>query len=241
MMSRAFEFLSDLLFPTECLNCSESKGQKNPTGFLCNSCFNSIEVYNWLFCPICQQKLRGTKPCPFHKYQSPLTGVGIATDYQNPLVRRLIWSFKYDFIEELAKPLSALLKNYFESAIKENLVSWQTYELVFLPLHPWRERWRGFNQAKILAENLSEKIGLPVVKGLERKSLRKPQMEIGSRKERFENIKGSFVICKNYSFENKNIILVDDVLTSGATLREAAKTLKNAGAKSVVGLVLARG
>jgi len=240
-MTKVGNFLLDLLFPAKCFGCASPKGKRNETGFLCRDCGAKIPVYSWLFCPVCHQKLVLGQPCPTHKYKTPLQGVGIVSDYQNPLLRQLIWSFKYEFLESLAEPLADLASHYFDLAIKPSGLAWREYLLLPIPLHKKRERWRGFNQAKSLAEKLAEKSGLTVVSGLERNSWHRPQMQISTRLERFKNISGAFSLAKGANFQNKDIILVDDVLTSGATLTEAAKTLKEAGAKSIFGLVLARG
>ncbi|MBI2633950.1 MAG: ComF family protein [Parcubacteria group bacterium] len=233
------DFLLELLFPAKCLNCSAKKGSENPQGFLCKTCRDQIPLYSWLFCPVCQQKLAGLERCPYHKSESKLRWLGVASDYQNPLVRELIWNFKYKFLESLKDPLGTLLADYIRKVLPENEL--QNFQLLPIPLHAKRERWRGFNQAGLLSRSLSKNLGLEVISGLSRPLERKPQMEISSRKARFQNVEGIFKARSDANFEKKNIILIDDVVTSGATLEEAARTLKKAGAKNVAALVVARG
>jgi ComF family protein len=127
--------------------------------------------------------------------------------------------------------------------------------VVPIPLHKRRLRWRGFNQSELLAnyisENLTPGMEIPVLNDiLIRKKHTTPQMQVKKYSERKENIKDAFEIYpvksaggsaeKFKRIKNKNILLVDDVATTGATLNECAKTLKQSGAKKVFALVLAR-
>lgn len=107
--------------------------------------------------------------------------------------------------------------------------------LVPVPLHPQREKMRGFNQARLLAEQL----GLPA-EMLKRIKNKHPQAEL-PREDRLKNLKNSFKISGKFDLSNKKIVLVDDVCSTGATLNECAKVLRQAGAKEIWGLVLARG
>lgn len=239
-MARLTEFFFDLLFPVRCLGCGRQKGAGNSRGFLCDTCRAGIPVYDWLFCPVCEKKLAGSTPCPTHRGKSHLKALGVVTSYENQLVKNLIWAFKYDGFEKLSAVLGELMAYYFEKAFGGDTAA-RVSALVPIPLHPRRERWRGFNQALLLSREFSERTGLPVISGLLRKTWRKPQMEITSRKERIKNVEGIFTIPRGFAFQNKNVVLIDDVSTSGATLEEAAKTLKMAGAKEIYGLVIARG
>jgi ComF family protein len=114
-----------------------------------------------------------------------------------------------------------------ETARKTDAVS-------FVPLHAERERGRGYNQARLLAEALAENIGKPVIRTLSR-----PRGTAASYKlnpeERKENIAGAFAAEKGFSAHNKTVLLVDDVLTTGATLNECARVIIEAGAGSVIG------
>lgn len=114
--------------------------------------------------------------------------------------------------------------------------------LVPIPLYKTKLNQRGYNQAAFLAKGLGERLSLPVVDLLERIRATKSQISL-DRKERIENIKGAFRLksSKESIFQGKTIFLVDDVLTSGATLSEGARVLKKAGAGKVYGLTLAHG
>ena len=111
--------------------------------------------------------------------------------------------------------------------------------LVPVPLHRWRENWRGFNQAELIGKQMGKKMAL--VRGLARTKATNQQARTVTRGMRAENIKGAFGLAREgEGLSGKRVILVDDVFTSGATLRECAGTLKKAGVKQVWGLVLAR-
>lgn len=151
----------------------------------------------------------------------------------------MILAYKYRFIRELREPLADILMRYFVHAFLPLLPD----KLVFtpIPLTARRFRWRGFNQADDLAGLLSQKTGIIVDNLLLRTSHRKPQKEVAYRKERFENVRDVFRVRDEAQVRDRHIIIVDDVTTSGATLESAGRTLKDAGAKSVWGLVIARG
>lgn len=179
------------------------------------------------------------KRCPTHE-NAALRGVGVAADYNNPIVKRAIVHYKYRFGRDLAEPLSNILAEYFEKTFGHFVI--RDAILVPIPLSPKRERWRGFNQAEELAGLVAAKLKIPCQpKILIRPKHKRPQMEIPLKKERFNNVAGVFSVANIAAVKNQNIILVDDVTTSGATLESAARTLKQAGAKTVWGLVIARG
>ena len=111
-----------------------------------------------------------------------------------------------------------------------------------IPLHQKRLKWRGFNQAEEIAKKLSFFFEVPVLNNaLIRIKYTTPQVKMENNLQRKENIKGAFVCPYPEIIKNQKIFLVDDVFTTGATMEEAAKTLKQAGAKEVWGVVTARG
>jgi ComF family protein len=114
--------------------------------------------------------------------------------------------------------------------------------IISVPLHVKRFRWRGFNQAELLADEISEYFNLPMEKTiLVRKKNNIPQVEVKDRKDRIENIRDAFICSSNEKVKDKTVILIDDVATTSAILGECAKALKSAGAKEVWGVVVARG
>ncbi|HOM68548.1 MAG TPA: phosphoribosyltransferase family protein [Candidatus Paceibacterota bacterium] len=237
---KSTDFILDLFFPVSCLNCNLAKNKlTNPQGYLCLNCFKKIEINSWAFCPKCNKKLINLQPCQTHK-NNPLKILGAATFYENKLVKKIIWEYKYNFIEPLVDPLNEILKKYYLAVFEPELTNKQPL-VTFIPLYPARYRWRGFNQSEVLAKKFALDLNLEFYETLKRKKFKKPQMEIKSYQARFENIKNSFEIIKANQIKNKDIILIDDISTTGATLIEAAKVLKQNGAKKVYGLVVAKG
>ena len=164
----------------------------------------------------------------------------MASDYDNHILKPLIWEYKYGFNESLATVFSEIMFHYFKKITHQVNLNQNNLVLSFIPLTPKRLRWRGFNQSKLLAQNLAQKAGLAVVDSLKRKTYSSPQMSLDTKQQRFQNIKNSFEVRKQKEVRGKDIILVDDVCATGATQIEAAKTLKRAGARNIYGLVLAR-
>lgn len=151
--------------------------------------------------------------------------------YEGPL-RSLIHLFKYTKVESLAQPLSRCL----ERAMPRE----QRFDLIIaIPMH-WRKRWeRGFNQADLLARPLARRCELKLAGNLQRKRYTKSQAAL-TETERQENLKDSFCVKNPEQLAGKRVLLVDDVFTTGATLRAAAGALKAAGVAHVSVLTLAR-
>lgn len=151
--------------------------------------------------------------------------------YEGPL-RKLIHLFKYGKVETLAAPLSRLL-------IRSLPLDQRFDVIVAMPMH-WRKRWeRGFNQAELLAKPVAKRYGTKLATNLRRKRHTKAQAGL-TEAQRLANAKGSFLIRRPEEINGKRVLLVDDVFTTGATLRAAAAALKKAGAVHVSALTLAR-
>lgn len=112
--------------------------------------------------------------------------------------------------------------------------------VVPVPLHPFRVWWRGFNQSELLARPISEKLGIRYGNGLLRRVRNDPKQVGLSGRRRWENVRGAFAASNPAVVKGKTILLVDDVMTTGATLSECARVLKRAGAEKVYGLTLTR-
>ncbi|KKR23371.1 MAG: phosphoribosyltransferase [Candidatus Peregrinibacteria bacterium GW2011_GWE2_39_6] len=139
--------------------------------------------------------------------------------------------------------IAPLLGQWMASAflVQKNIVSYfEKFTLNPVPLHPQREHDRGYNQAFLLAKSLSEIIHLNLTDYLKRHRNTPPQAHL-DRESRLKNLQNSFSLKEKTQILNKKFILVDDVCTTGSTLNECAKILKFNGAKTVWGLVLARG
>jgi len=210
------EFILNLLFPKKCAGCN-IEGD-----WFCADCVSRIEYYD----------------PPFLRLQNGfLDGILIVAVFKNPL-KEAIHAFKYDKVKELRQVLSLMLSKH----LKKSDLSFSRVILIPVPLSKHRELERGFNQASLLADGVSDQLHLAVCNNaLVRIKNTPPQIEL-KKDERIKNVKGIFkFVGEKKKIQNKTVLLVDDVTTTGSTLNECAKILKKAGAKRVWGLVLARG
>jgi len=164
-----------------------------------------------------------------------MDGVVGVLEYKG-LAKNVIGKIKYRGVRDMYATLVEALVSLGEFSVLANDEWW----VVAVPLHKRRLRWRGFNQAELLAERLAGYFGWEYGKGwLVRTKYTKPQVNL-VRKERLVNVKGAFDLSGEAGrLKGKNVLLVDDVWTTGATMRECGKVLKRAGAKKVWGLVVA--
>ena len=222
------KFVLDLFFPKKCLGCN-----KGGT-YICDNCLDKVDLIQ----SDKNQKL------------SNLDRLIWAVPYSNPLVKALIKNFKYHYVKELAKPLAQLLIKSLGTFNFELLTL--NFVVIPVPLHKRKLRERGFNQAELLAKEVVEHFSLPLENNvLIRKKYTPQQARTRSPKIRQKALKNAFDINPEFAkkcvaekknlLKNKTIILVDDVATTGTTLSEAAKVLKQAGAKEIWGLVIAKG
>ena len=227
----------DILFPKYCIQC------KAFGSYLCPTCFTYVSFTDTGFCVVCQGQAIGGITHPRCRGRYVIDGVFSSLKYAG-VVKKLIYQCKYP---PYIRNLQSLLTDFFYEGIiqKEHVYPLLQQSSVFvpIPLHASKLRKRGYNQAQLLAESLGKRFFVPAVDGLER--VRKTHTQVGlSQKERQENIKDAFKLKKksiDVLVGIENIFLIDDVVTSGATLKEAAKVLKRAGVGRVWGLTLAHG
>jgi competence protein ComFC len=187
-------------------------------------------------CPACKLfSLRGTTHSSC-KRDMFLDGAIAVFTYKG-VIKKAIIKLKYSFVFDISQELSA----YIVSALLTRQDLLQNAVFVPIPLHKKRLKWRGFNQAELLAMGLSRRVDLPVVKLLTRVEDGVQQAEL-DRKSRLRNMSGKYAVInkKLYDSRGKKVILIDDVWTTGSTLNEAARVLKKAGVKEVWGVTLAR-
>lgn len=182
----------------------------------------------------------------------------IVADYKDPLVEKSLKFLKYRFISDLERPLSVLMKKYlkwltldkkfnvFEAgnpgSQRAEQSSYDGPLLIPVPLHPRRLNWRGFNQSELLAKDIADTFQMEMALDvIERTGNAVPQADIKEREERLKNLNGIFGVKNGIRIAGREILLIDDVCTTGATLNECAKVLKASGASKVVALVVARG
>lgn len=219
----------DLLFPKRCVSCG-AFGK-----YICDRCFSKIEFLEKPICPICQRQAIGGKTHPKCAGRFRLDGLIVACRYKSP-IKLAIQKVKYKWVYDIENILvDFLASQIWKFDFPQNSI------LVPVPLSKNRKNWRGFNQAEILAKTLSRKFNHPFKDILLRVIETKTQVGL-TREERRENVIEAFAL--DYKVGKKhiagqNFILVDDVYTSGATMMEAAKILKHAGAKDVWAMAVA--
>ncbi|MBI5254251.1 ComF family protein [Candidatus Falkowbacteria bacterium] len=219
------------LFPKECLGCG-----KDDT-YCCESCVSKMKLSAPNVCFLCNEKCVGQGICGKCVELSVLDAMIVSTNYKNTLAEKLIKHLKYDFVVELVVPLVGLLKQKIEKMEANEL--FDRAILIPVPLHRRRFLSRGFNQAEIIAKELAAahycELKIDIVKMT--KSTKK---QFGlSREERQKNVAGVFIVVKPELVVGKKIIVIDDVLTTGATLAELARALKKCGATKIIGAAIA--
>jgi ComF family protein len=222
--------LLDFVFPPLCLGCGEFNDNRP---VICESCRSKIDTYEHPICLNCFETLPGAQNCPVCREKSaPLFAYG---DYASPL-QDIIIQFKFRGITSPATLFAPLLYKQFQ----RQLQSLKAEMLIPVPLYPSREKHRGYNQAALFAEQLAELLDLPVSKDLLfRVEKRKPQAKLKFEK-RAENIKGAFTVAEEAE-KGGRVILVDDVVTSGATATEARNELEKAGYRVCAVVAIAHG
>lgn len=237
---RLRDFFIDILFPIECLRC------KKEGAWICENCYQELEKNYFQYCLNCKEKNDYGKICEKCEDDFYIDGILIAGNYQDKLLSQAIKTFKYKFVKNLSIHLGKFLSEFlFEQIIKERekkpefIKNIKDTIIIPVPLHKKRLNWRGFNQSEELAKILAKKFSLEISTELKRIRHKKPQTQLKKQKRK-ENIKNCFA-WSGEKIQNKNIILIDDVTTTGSTLNECAKILKENGVDEVWGLVLANG
>jgi ComF family protein len=221
-----FNFFIDALFPKKCVKC----GTHIKDGVICEKCFAEININYSFFCGKCKARLNiPQKIC--HK-DFPYI-LGAASSYNDEAIKTLIHYLKFKGIKEAAKPIAKIIIKY----ISNMNIDLKNYIVIPIPLSKNRNKERGFNQSEIIAQIFCENFKLQLeCNSLFRNKNTPPQSSIKDGKKRKTNVKGCFSVINIENIKNKNIILIDDVTTSGATFYEATLALKSAGAKKIIAL-----
>lgn len=230
----------NIIFPKTCIVCRKPLENNAIDNLLCKVCWYRIKKNTPPLCAICGRQIRGVhiansvcSDCnrqrfSFDRSLSPCVYEGV--------IRELIHKFKYQNKEHLSSLLAKLLIEF----ICQYRIDLDIFNLAIpIPLDIIRLREREFNQSELIARKVAGEFSLPLsCSNLWRKYHRAAQMEL-KEEERRENVKGCFALRNPKAVKGKNIILIDDVITTGATCSEAAAVLKTAGAGSVWVLALA--
>ncbi len=235
---RALIWFLGLIFPIRCIGCDKFGD------YVCLGCLRTISVKKNFECIGCKRNTPFGQTCYLCAKINSVNQLLIVVDYKNFLVEKMLKFLKYKFIPDLEQPLSVLMKKYLRwLTLDKNFNVFETNPLLIpVPLHQRRLNWRGFNQSELFAKELADtfqmEMALDVIQRLGNTT---PQADIKGREERLGNLKGSFKVLNKNKLIGREIILIDDVCTTGATLNECAKVLKANGASKIIALVIARG
>ena len=255
-LATASDALVSVFYPAGCSLCERllTRATRVP---ICDECLTSFAALPAEVCEICGSPVAALFSAPVSDRSAPsslspdaehtnLSGciacqgrtyaferVRSYAAYDGQLIRAIIL-LKFERIEPLAGWFATRLAGV---AKRDGLAA---DVVVSVPLHRHRERERGYNQADLIARPLARHLGLPYRRVLLMRTKPRPDKHILSVSERWESVRGAFATRQGSQVDNLRVLLVDDVMTTGATLDSCAKALRQAGAKSVIGLTVAR-
>lgn len=239
MITEVLDDISNVIFPPQCLGCAEIL---HPHGrqLFCSACKEKIKFITGNLCPVCGTTFSNS-PAESHLCgnclkNKPYFSCARAVFSYETIILEVIHQFKYGNNISVGARLASLMADFSFPDVE-----FTDYSLIMpVPLHIKRLRERGFNQSLILARALAKKWLIPLDFSLLKRH-KSTLTQTGLHKtERKQNIKGAFEVSDKNKIAGKNVLLIDDVYTTGATINECAKTLIKAGAQNVTVLTLAR-
>jgi ComF family protein len=232
--------LLNLALPLRCLRCDDDLSSDAEIA-LCLKCIQIIAPELGVCCPRCgavlPEEFHPAERCPACKdFSLKFDAVFPLGVYDGPL-RDLVLQTKRLSAEHMSLAVGRLLA----LRLGEKLTGFRPDAVLPIPMHWAKRLFRGVNSSEILAECLGKKLGVPVVRTLVRCRYTNPQKDLLPR-ERFRNVRGAFRLRRSdrHRWQNSRLLLVDDILTTGATCSEAARMLKQSGAAAVAVAVVAR-
>lgn len=233
--------LLDVLFPRPCVGCGlDRKGQGE---FLCELCRDHVPFILPPFCTTCGRPAEMEYAYPTEEFECGLCrkntyrfdrarSLGVYTS----VLKELVHFFKYRSHPGAIREITSLLEQHLDP-LEEH---YQDLQVVWVPLHRRKLKERGFDQSYVLARQMARLCRLPVVEGtLVRVRDTSPQAR-KNRTERMANVRGAFQVARPEAVAGRRLLVVDDVFTTGATVNEVTKVLKQAGAERVDVFTLAR-
>lgn len=234
-MNKIGNLIIDILYPKFCINC------KKEGFYLCDDCLSLIEIMDRAYCPFCFPAKSSTGTCLNCKKNHYLDGLYFACSYENKTIKKLIHEFKYEpFVKDYSELFAFLLISHLAN-LKKTFSDFKEFVVIPVPIYIKKKKARGYNQAEEIAKQFAKYLKLEVLTDILIKTKNTVSQTELTKEQRKENIKNAFLIKESQEIKNKNILLIDDVFTSGATLDECSKTLKEAGVKEVWGMAIARG
>lgn len=239
-LKRITDSTVDLLFPAHCLSCNAELDEVADRIGYCHDCRAEMQRGDWPVCQRCASrvpKIPGTVPeCTHCRGQKLWFDRALSLGDYDHLLREQCLAMKTDRSERIAHALGQLIARRLGTALAEASID----SIAPVPMHFWRRLARGTNPPAALASTIGRELGIPVAPSLLYRR-RNTQPQIGlSNPARFRNVRGEMHVSTSYTFHAPHVLLVDDILTTGATCSEASRVLKRAGAAKVTVLVVAR-
>lgn len=236
LSSKIFKGVLGLIYPPRCRICGSTLDIFDDE-VICEICHDNIKLNYPPFCKKCGRsgsyESGVCEECGMKKYYFD---ANYSACIYEGVIRECIHRFKYNSEFALEGLFKDLIADFADRYIEMEEYDW----LVSVPLHSVKYRERTFNQSAVLAGHLSKRFRIPILRNnLIRIRPGKPQMTL-SKKKRFEEIKNSFVVKNSSPVTGKSLLLIDDVFTTGATVNECSKVLRESGASSVEVLTLAK-
>ncbi len=231
----------DFLFPPRCANCDADLGcVETRSVLLCDACIDALGPHEWVGCSRCGAAVTpgsaAAATCPGCRGRSLQFDTVLPLSAYRDQVRSAVLKMK----RPSGDPLAYAVGRLFHLRRKDMLMQLCPHWIAPIPMHWIRRAMRKTNSAELLARQIARGLGTPLATGLLRR-VRNTRPQPGlSPVERFKNVRGAFEACEDYDLGKARILLVDDVLTTGATASEAASVLKRAGATQVAVAVVAR-
>ncbi len=229
----------DIVFPRSCAGCGRTVGEESR--YLCWNCIAGIQVINTPFCAICGNPIHGSVEeryiCSSCSNQLPFFDIARSAVHYTGIIRQLVQDFKYRQATWLAPDLASLMY----LCLKTHLPDFRADIVTWVPLHPAKQRERSYNQSRLLAGRVATASHIHLGGNRlcrVRQTNTQTHLTATARKD---NVKGVFVVRGKGPFRDKDVLLIDDVMTTGATLNDCARAIKEAGARKVAALTLARG
>ena len=232
----------NIVFPGKCLLCNDSTGLN--TENICSKCMDKIAFIKGSTCARCgipfevSYSLEDNLDYLWQRCRifSPSFDMALSACRYDGVIKEIISAYKYQNKPYLGNDIISIMLR----VVERGLVELSPELIIAVPLHVKRLRERGYDQAYILAEGIGRYLNIPVSCGnLTRIRYTVPQVNL-SRDERIKNVKGAFSVKDTHELKGKRVFLIDDVFTTGATIEECVKIIRDAGAEKIYVVTVAR-
>lgn len=227
--------LLDLFFPKRCVGCGKIGG------YFCSSCIGNIQFPDHDMCPMCEKPAIDGYTHPRCRTKYAMDGLTSIFAYKG-VIRGAVKELKYRGVFDLATELGSLMPQKVFGNLSGIMRERGEGVIIPIPLHAKRLQQRGFNQAAVVGKSMAQRLHITMdAKLLRRVRETTPQVQMRDRDKRIANMKDVFSIHDSqFPIHNSSILLIDDVFTTGATMRAATNVLKRAGVRFVWGVTIAR-